>query len=163
LIHSLLAHLPDVAESQRESRALAYLKREGIEASDARAIVAESFAVLSHPEFAPLFTSSSRAEVGVTAVLPEYGNLRVSGQIDRLAVTDDAVLIADFKTNRPPPKTVEETTPIYIAQMALYRAALSRIYPGKRVECALIWTVGARLMKLPAASLDAEMAKIARR
>ena len=47
--------------------------------------------------------------------------------------------------------------------MALYRAALARIYPGKRIECALIWTVGPRLMKLPAALLDAEMAKIATR
>jgi ATP-dependent helicase/nuclease subunit A len=163
LIHSLLARLPNVTESEREGRALAFLKREGIEQDDAKAIVAESFAVLRHPEFAPLFTSSSRAEVGVTALLPECGNLRVSGQIDRLAVTDGAVLIADFKTNRPPPKTVEETPAIYIAQMALYRAALSRIYPGRRVECALIWTVGPRLMKLPAALLDAEMAKIAKR
>ena len=160
LIHALLAHLPEVEEGERESRALSYLKREGMEQNVAKAIVAECFAVLRHPEFAPLFTPSSRAEVGVTALLPEYGNLRVSGQIDRLAITDDAVLIADFKTNRPPPKTVEETPAIYLAQMALYRAALARIYPGKRVACALIWTVGPRLMKLPAALLDAEMEKL---
>jgi ATP-dependent helicase/nuclease subunit A len=163
LIHALLAQLPEIPETERETRALAYLKREGIEQNEAKAIVAECFAVLHHPEFAPLFTRESRAEVGVTAILLEFGNLRVSGQIDRLAVTDDAVLIADFKTNRPPPKTVGETPAIYIAQMALYRAALARIYPGKRIECALIWTVGPRLMKLPAALLDAEMAKIAKR
>ncbi len=163
LVHALLAHLPEIEENERETRALAYLKREGIEQTDAKAIIAESFAVLRHPEFALLFTPLSRAEVGVTALLPEYGNLRVSGQIDRLAVTEDAVLIADFKTNRPPPKTVDETPAIYLAQMALYRAALARIYPGKRVECALIWTVGPRLMKLPAALLDAEMAKLTKR
>ena len=162
LIHALLAQLPEIAETEREARALTYLRREGIEHADAKAIVAECFAVLSHAEFAPLFTRESRAEVGVTALLPEHGNLRVSGQIDRLAVTDDALLIADFKTNRPPPKSVEETPAIYLTQMALYRAALARIYPGKRIECALIWTVGPRMMKLPAALLDAEMAKIAR-
>jgi ATP-dependent helicase/nuclease subunit A len=149
MIHALLAHLPEVPEIEREKRALAYLKREGIEHGDAKEIVAECFAVLRHPEFAPLFTPKSRAEVGVTALLPEFGNLRVSGQIDRLAVTDDAVLIADFKTNRPPPKTPDGTPAIYLAQMALYRAALARIYPGRRVECALIWTVGPQLMKLP--------------
>jgi ATP-dependent helicase/nuclease subunit A len=163
LIHALLAQLPEIDESERENRALAYLKREGIEQGDAKAIVAESFAVLKHVEFAPLFTPQSRAEVGVTALLPEFGNLRVSGQIDRLAVTEDAVLIADFKTNRPPPKTVEDTPAIYLAQMALYRAALSRIYPSKRIDCALIWTVGPRLMNLPSALLDAEMARIAKR
>ena len=72
------------------------------------------------------------------------------------------MLIADFKTNRPPPATPEQTPAIYLAQMALYRAALARIFPGKRIECALIWTVGPRLMKLPASLLDAELARIGR-
>jgi ATP-dependent helicase/nuclease subunit A len=89
--------------------------------------------------------------------------VRINGQIDRLAVTEDAVLIADFKTNRPPPATPEETPALYLAQMALYRAALGRIYPGKRIDCALIWTDGARLMPLPAALLDIEIAKVAAR
>jgi len=73
------------------------------------------------------------------------------------------VLVADFKTNRPPPKTVEETPELYVAQMALYRAALQKIYPGKRVDCALVWTDGARLMALPAALLDESLANVARR
>ncbi len=162
LIHALLARLPGVDESEREKRALAYLKREGIEAAEAKEIVAECFGVLRDPEFALLFTSQSRAEVAVMALLPEFGNLRVSGQIDRLAVTDDAVLIVDFKTNRPPPSSPEQTPAIYLAQMALYRAALARIFPGKQIECALIWTDGPRLMKLPASLLDAELARIAR-
>jgi ATP-dependent helicase/nuclease subunit A len=45
--------------------------------------------------------------------------------------------------------------------MALYRAALQKIYPGKRVDCALVWTDVARLMPLPALLLDAEIARIA--
>ena len=163
LIHALLAQLPEIAENEREGRALAYLRREGIEPAEAARLVEECFGVLRHPEFGALFTAQSRAEVGVTALLPQFGNLRVSGQIDRLAVTDDAVLIADFKTNRPPPSTPAETPTIYLAQMALYRAALERIYPGKRVDCVLIWTVGPRLMKLPSVLLDAELAKIASR
>src|SRR6185369_4210722 len=94
------------------------------------------------------------------AHLPELGNVRVSGQIDRLAVTGDAVLIADFKTNRPPPASAEQTPRLYLVQMALYRAALAKIYPGKRIDCALIWTDGAKLMQLPPALLDAEIANI---
>jgi ATP-dependent helicase/nuclease subunit A len=77
------------------------------------------------------------------------------------AVTEDAVLIADFKTNRPPPASPEETPRIYRTQMALYRAALQKIYPGKRIDCASIWTDGARLMPLPPTLLDAEIAAIA--
>ena len=87
--------------------------------------------------------------------------MRISGQIDRLAVTEQAVLIADFKTNRPPPDSVADTPALYRVQMALYRAALQRIYPGKRIDCALVWTDGARLMQLPPSLLDAEIARIA--
>ena len=97
----------------------------------------------------------------ITAVLPELGNARINSQIDRLAVTADAVLIADFKTNRPPPASPEKVPRIYRTQMALYRAALQKIYPGKRIDCALVWTDGARLMPLPHELLDAEIAAIA--
>jgi ATP-dependent helicase/nuclease subunit A len=47
--------------------------------------------------------------------------------------------------------------------MALYREALKRIYPTKRVSCVLIWTDGVRLMPLPDALLDAEIGKITAR
>ena len=87
----------------------------------------------------------------------------MSGTIDRLAVTESCVLIADFKTNRPPPASPAQTPAPYLAQMALYRAALMKIYPAKRVAAALIWTDGARLMELPEALLDAEFAKIVKR
>jgi ATP-dependent helicase/nuclease subunit A len=160
-VHALLARLPDIAPGQRESVALTYLRRQGLSPEEATLLVAETLAILDHPVFAPLFAQNSRAEVAVTAELPELGHVRISGQIDRLAVMDDAVLIADFKTNRPPPETVENTPRLYCTQMALYRVALQKIYPGKRIDCALIWTDGARLMRLPPALLDAEIARIA--
>ena len=160
-VHALLAHLPEIANEKRETAALTYLRRQGISVEDAEGLVTETFAILNDAVFAALFTAGSRGEIAVTAELPELGNVRVSGQIDRLAVTENSVLIADFKTNRPPPANVEETPRLYRAQMALYRAALQKIYPGKRIDCALVWTDGARLMPLPAALLDAEIARIA--
>ncbi len=162
LVHALLARLPELPADQRETAALSYLTRSGLDAADAQALTKETFAILDHKLFAALFAQGSRAEVAVTAHLPEL-NARISGQIDRLAVTDDSVLIADFKTNRPPPESAEDTPALYRAQMALYRAALHKIYPGKRIDCALVWTDGARLMPLPPALLDAEIARIAKR
>jgi ATP-dependent helicase/nuclease subunit A len=159
-VHALLARLPEIAPVKRAGAALAYLRRQEVNTEDAEALVAETLAILNHPVFAPLFAAGSRAEVAVAAELPELGNVRISGQIDRLAVTADAVLIVDFKTNRPPPVDVEQTPRLYRAQMALYRAALQKIYPGKRIACALVWTDGARLMALPEALLDAEIARI---
>ncbi len=60
----------------------------------------------------------------------------------------------DYKTNRPPPARVEEVPALYLRQMAAYRALLQAAYPGRTVDCALVWTYGARLMALPGALLD---------
>lgn len=164
LVHSLLAALPDVEPAAREQAALQFLMRRGVKEPEARALAAEAIAVLNHADFAALFTPTSRAEVPISVELPELGvGTRVSGQIDRLAVTAETVLVADYKTNRPPPARVEGVAPLYRAQMALYRAALNKIYPGKRIACALVWTDGPRLMQLPNALLDAEIAQITSR
>jgi len=39
--------------------------------------------------------------------------------------------------------------------MAAYRAALGKIYPGKSIRCALLWTEEPRLMALPEELLQA--------
>ena len=75
-------------------------------------------------------------------------------------VTSDAVLIADYKTNRNPPRTVEAAPPAYVDQLALYRALLRRIYPHRAVRAALIWTEIPDLMEIPAAMLDAALARL---
>jgi ATP-dependent helicase/nuclease subunit A len=46
--------------------------------------------------------------------------------------------------------------PAYIAQLALYRAVLGKLY-GCPVRAALIWTEVPDLMEIPAASMDAAL------
>jgi ATP-dependent helicase/nuclease subunit A len=101
--------------------------------------------VLCHPDFAAIFGPGSHAEVPLVGLVE--GRV-LSGQIDRLVVTKDRVLIVDFKTLRPPPATEAEVAPVYLRQLALYRAALARIYPGYKIRCALLWTEGPRLMPI---------------
>jgi ATP-dependent helicase/nuclease subunit A len=164
LVHALLASLPDVAPEARADAALRFLLQRGVSEEDAHAAAKEVMAVLQNPDFAPLFAAGSRAEVTITAELPELGEgARVSGQIDRLAVTDDEVLIADFKTNRPPPHRIEDTPDIYLAQMALYHAALQKLYPDKRVACVLVWTHETRAIRLPDSALDAALSRLGTR
>jgi ATP-dependent helicase/nuclease subunit A len=91
------------------------------------------------------------------AVAARVGGLQVSGRIDRLALTPDRVLVVDFKTNRPAPDHIADADPAYLTQMALYAAALSALYPDRRVEAALVWTDGPRLMPIPQALLDAAL------
>ena len=70
------------------------------------------------------------------------------------------VLIADFKTNRPAPRRIADVPPGYKQQLALYRALLGKLYPGRRIRAALVWTEVPDLMELSAADLDAALAQV---
>ncbi|HSM94776.1 MAG TPA: double-strand break repair helicase AddA [Rhizomicrobium sp.] len=161
LIHGLLARLPDVPDAARRETALRYLRANGVDDAEAELLANETLAVIGDAQFAAAFAASSRAEVALVADLPELGDgARLNGRIDRLAITDDEILVVDFKTNRPPPDRPENVATVYKAQMALYKTALSKVFPGRRITCALVWTDGPSLMKLPDAMLEAEIGAI---
>ena len=111
-------------------------------------------AILDSPDVTPLFGKGSRAEVAVSGSIADGngGTIEVTGRIDRLRVTADAVLVVDFKTGAGRP--AGETPPAYLRQMALYRAVLQDIFPDRPVRVFLIWTGGPTITELPAAMLD---------
>ena len=82
------------------------------------------------------------------------GGRAVSAQVDRLVVTDAAVTVVDYKTNRPPPVDEDHVGAVYLGQMAAYRALLSDVYPDRAVRCGLLWTDGPSLMALSDSVLD---------
>ena len=150
-MHALLQHLPALPAAARHVAALGFLQRPGQGVDDAEAVAGEVLAVLAHPALAPLFGPGGRAEVPLTGVV---GDSVVGGLVDRLAVLDDRVLVADYKTNRAPPARVGEVPLLYLRQMAAYRAVLRQIFPGRAVACVLVWTVGGVVMPLPDSLLD---------
>ena len=83
------------------------------------------------------------AEVAITA---SYDNQPLSGAIDRLIVREDRVLAVDYKSNALVPSHPEDVPEGLRRQMAAYRAALQQIYPGRKVETAILWTKTATLM-----------------
>lgn len=148
LIHRLLQSLPDLAPDQRLAAARRYLSQAALALSEAEIaqIADEAMAVMSAPGLEALFGPDARAEVPIAGLVE---GTAIAGQVDRLAVTDDEVLIVDYKTNRPPPLNVEDTPVVYLKQMAAYQRTLRAIYPAKKVTCALLWTDGPRLVRLP--------------
>lgn len=160
LIHRLLERLPELPVADRADAALRMLVRERDLTLEQRdEIIAAAFGVLEDERFAPVFGPGSRAEVAVTGTAPELpAGVNISGRIDRLVVTPEQVLVVDFKSNRPAPDDVERADPAYILQMAIYVAVLRQLYPGRRVEGALVWTDGPRLMAVPRALMDAALA-----
>ncbi|THD74535.1 MAG: double-strand break repair helicase AddA [Phenylobacterium sp.] len=151
LIHKLLQLLPDLPAGGRAAGAAALLARERDLTSEQRAeMTAAALSVLEDPRFAEVFGPGSRAEVaiaGAAAALP--AGLKISGRIDRLVVLPDRVLVADFKTNRPSPAAIADADPAYLRQMAIYWAVLTEVFPGRRIEAALVWTDGPKLMPIP--------------
>jgi ATP-dependent helicase/nuclease subunit A len=164
LIHRLLQLLPDLPAQQRAAAAGALLAREPDLTEAQRTEMAQAaLSVLEDPRFAEVFGPGSRAEAaiaGTAATLPP--GLRISGRIDRLVVLADRVLAADFKTNRPSPGRAEDADPVYIRQMAMYAAVLAEVFPGRRVEAALVWTDGPKLMPVPENLLAEALAELRR-
>lgn len=158
LIHQLLQYLPDLTPAHRDAAARRFLSQPGFALSGPAIedIVADALKVLNNSEFAAVFGPGSRAEAPVAGLVPALGvGVAISGQIDRLLISEREILIVDFKTHRPPPATTEAVPVIHMRQMAAYRAALRQIYPDHLVRCALIWTDIPLLMPLDAALLDA--------
>jgi ATP-dependent helicase/nuclease subunit A len=147
LVHRLLQTLPELPRDQRDSAARRFLALalHALDPAEQDEIRRETLAVLDTPEFAALWGDDAQAEVPVVGLI---GGHALSGQIDRLVATESQVLIVDYKTVRPPPDSDADVAPHYLQQLAIYRAALERIYPGRPITCAILWTAGPRLMPI---------------
>ena len=152
ILHGLLQFLPDVAPGARAAAAERYLARPtlGLAVDDRGALAAEALAVLNEPAFGAVFAPDALAEAPIAGVV---GNYVMAGQIDRLLVGEEEVLVVDYKTNREPPDDESGVPAVYVRQMAAYRAALQAIYPDKPIRCALLWTAAPRLIELSDAAL----------
>jgi ATP-dependent helicase/nuclease subunit A len=163
LVHRLLQSLPDIPAERRAAAAERYLAKNAADfaATDREEIVDRLLALLDDPGFAALFAAGSRAELPIVGHIPGAGGepVPVSGQVDRLVVSENAVLIADYKSDRVVPSNLSAVES-YVAQLGLYRTVLSRLYPGKQVRAALVFTSGPRLIELPAAAMEAAVAKV---
>lgn len=154
MLHALLERLPDLPPERRRESADRWLKNifRVSTYSDRCAIIDHAMSVIDAPDFADVFSSDALAEAPIAAVV---GDIVISGTVDRLLVRPDVVQLVDFKTgNRVPQDGAAIPTP-HLRQMAAYVAALSVIFPGRRIEAGLLYTAGPRLIVLPDAMLAA--------
>ena len=63
-------------------------------------------------------------------------------------VSEDEVLIVDYKTNRPAAKVLSEVPGVYLKQMKAYKELVGKIYPSMRVRGYILWTDTAELMEV---------------
>jgi ATP-dependent helicase/nuclease subunit A len=157
-IHRLLEMLPLLAPSERKAAALRYLAMpaHGLDNAGKENILDSALAVLDNEDFRDVFAPESLAEVAIAAKvrLPNGSEVPVTGRIDRLMVRENDVLIIDYKSNRPPPRTLDNIDPVYLWQLALYRLTLTSLYPAKIIRAAILWTEALKLMEIPASALE---------
>jgi ATP-dependent helicase/nuclease subunit A len=154
LIHRLLERLPEVALDARVEQAREWLARNApdVPAEGQAEVLACVFTVLDSPVWAELFSPAALAEVPLAATV---GGQVIAGTADRLLVERDRVLVADFKTARRPPASLAEVPPATLRQLGAYTAALAAIYPGRRIEAAVLYTQTPLLIVLPPELLEA--------
>ena len=160
LIHKLLERLPELEVDQREGRAREWLARQAADVpeEEREAMVASALAVLSKPGWADIFSPAALAEVPLAATV---GGQVIAGTADRLLVERERVLVVDFKTARRPPAGLAEVPLTTLRQMSAYAAALGVIYPGRRIEAAVLYTQTPLLVPIPAALLEEHKAALA--
>ena len=128
-LHKLLQCLPDVEPDKRREVAFK-LKPADIDSPE------NLFTLLENNKFKELFGPNSLAEAPIVGVLD--GQV-ISGQIDRLVVLPDEVILVDYKSNYYVPTSVEHVPISYKKQLKTYRALLKNIFPDKVIKTYLLW------------------------
>ena len=143
-LHLLLQYLPGRQPAERAAAGRAFLatRNATIDPATHDALMAEARAVMDLPALAALFGPDARAEVAVIGRAAD-GSL-VNGTVDRLVVTQDAVIVADFKTG----PVRAEVPAAYARQMALYADVLAPLWPGRTLRLMLVWTSAPRVVEL---------------
>jgi ATP-dependent helicase/nuclease subunit A len=147
IIHRLLQSLPNMETDRRTYAAARYLAnpQHRLTTEQQTEIASEVFKLLDNLSYGSLFNGQSKAEVPVAGII---GGKKISGQIDRLCVMEDAVWIVDYKSNRPPPPHEDGIPDNYRQQLSAYKRLMQTIYPGKVIRCFLLWTYTPHLMEI---------------
>ncbi|WP_232685670.1 UvrD-helicase domain-containing protein [Halobacterium zhouii] len=100
-------------------------------------LIAGTTVTAQHDEFQLTTEFTGIPELNVDAV-------QVTGEIDRLLVTEDAYHVIDYKTDRPGVQDydefIEHQSQHHQPQIFTYAAALNQVDPSRRVHASLIFT-----------------------
>jgi ATP-dependent helicase/nuclease subunit A len=153
LLHALFERLPAVPpDRQRDAADKWLLHSAGVsDAAERAEIVDLVCAILADPDHAEIFGADTLAEAPIAAVV---GGEVIAGTVDRLLVGPDRVRVVDFKTGRRVPREPEDVPEHHLKQMAAYVAAIEVVFPGRRIDAALLYTSGPRLNPLAQALID---------
>ena len=149
-VHKLLELLPKYPSQDWPKHSLAILKSNKLfdGSPNVQEAINEALSVLTDSRFSYIFEKHVLSEVPFSAQVPKSKNQKIYGIIDRLIVGNNSIQIIDFKTNSSVPKTVDNIPQGILRQMAAYRLAISEIFPGRNINCCILWTAIKKLVFL---------------
>lgn len=148
LIHRVLQNLADMAEGERAAHIDFAVRRAGHDPELAEQLKA----LIADPVVAELLSADGHSEASLIALRPDGSPER--RRLDRLVMTADGILVADYKTDREVPASADACNPEYLAQLATYRDALRLAEPGRPLRFCLLYTEGPKLIMIPDQLLD---------
>jgi ATP-dependent helicase/nuclease subunit A len=163
LLHRMLQMLPDIASGDRADAAQRYVERAARfwPEAERRKLVDSVLKLLQDEGLQVVFDAHAQPEVSIMGTLTLDGKqYAVSGRVDRLAVLAERVVILDYKTNRVPPRTADRIPFAHQAQLAIYREILAPLYPGRRVDCMLVYTEDASIHTLSESAMALALAQL---
>ncbi|WP_273756192.1 double-strand break repair helicase AddA [Bartonella sp. MM73XJBT] len=163
IVHRLLQHLPNCPPQKRRDYAQHYLnsKVSHWQETQREKALCHVWKILDHAYLAPLFSEHSRAEVPLMGIVKIRGKEQaISGQIDRLYITEKSIIFADFKTGAPP-ENEAAIPPHHLLQIALYHKLLQAIHPHKDIQALLVYSKEVKVFKLLPEKLEVLLDEIA--
>lgn len=147
-IHKLLEILPQITDKDEQEKAAAlYIAATlpDLSDTDKALLVKQVSDIINNARFKDFFGKDSQGEVAITGMVE--GKV-FSGQIDRLCVLPDEVIVIDYKTNYNPPKDKKDVPLPYIKQLGIYKSLLEQLFKDKKVRTFLLWTQTSDFMEI---------------
>lgn len=152
LIHTLLERLPKVPLEKRQQTAFLFLTARAplLTETEKNNLIKETLKIIEDPRLTALFDIQAKTEASISGEIEIKQRIYpVSGRIDRLAILQDHIYLADFKSDPKPPENMNQIRQSYLRQMALYHALLQKIFPERAIKTYLIYTASSILWELP--------------
>ena len=140
----MLQFLPNINKDRQLQTIKDFLAQKATEFNEIEVekICCEIAFLLNNKEFGKVFGANSKAEV---PIMGEIDGKIISGQIDRLIIDDNQVIIVDYKTNKNVPNKVPS---VYVSQLRAYKKLMQKIYPQKEIKTYILWTNTANMMEI---------------
>lgn len=130
IIHSILQYMPKIEKERRKFWVKKYL--ENINTNDDKDEIYNKILAFNE-KYGYLFDLEGKSEIALSGTV---NNEAILVRLDRLCITQDKVIIVDYKSHRSTSNSLLDEVE---KQMFTYKTLVQEMYPNKKVECLVIW------------------------